>query len=452
MPASGGSLAELGSSLPTEPWRVLQGSGHQLLFASVSDLSRAILAGQLDASDVLSRGLLPARRLGDVLELTSFFARARKPPTSERTPTLPGLNDPVQRAAVEHARAEIDRLQRQAAEEASAPPTDPIPPAAVLTEEPPSPALLELTPPPSVVFEPLPAATFATTPDEGSPRLQHGAAPSGSTTHMQTAATIPDAAVSPPQLPPLEELTDPYLHVAHAPPRRTREERLDDARRKRLTRGVTYLLAAAALVLIAGLGVRSLRTRDDHLTSARPPPSAAPVSVSLVPVPDAAQASIAVLDASVVPLEAASSVLAVAVPSGSASAEYHRGDPQHLSPVDPRRMVADGAHALRHGDLGKAEGAFQRAIDKNPYDSEALSGLADLARVRGQLDKARELYAQALSVNPNYLPALLALADLAWATGDRAEARKGYEHIIAHYPQAAYPARVKRRLAEEVPE
>lgn len=436
------SLAELGAALPDEPWRVTQQDGGTLHFASVSDLSRAILAGFVEANDMLSHGMLPARRLGEVLELTSFFARARRPPADERIPTLPGLVDPAQRAAVEHARAEIERLQREAAagaERAAAPPTVPAP--LVAEQAPPT----EPTPSPILVTGQAPeAATYAMTPDEGTPAPAH--VELDSSPHQRVA--VPEAAVSPPQLPALDDEpdTDPTdRQDVSVPPRRSSAERQQDARRARLVTGVVSALAAAALVLVAGLGAKAYRTHA--AASARqnarsiPPPaaSAVPVVVAHVPPPEPPPAV-----ASVAPDRAPT-------PSAAPSAEYHRGDPEHLPPVDPRRMVADGAHALRHGDLGKAETAFQRALDKNPYDSEALSGLADLARVRGQHDRSRELYAQALSVNPNYLPALLALADLAWSSGDKDEARKGYEHIIQHYPQSAYPGRVKKRVEEGAP-
>ncbi len=449
MPARAGSRFALDS----EPWLVTQSDRQQLQFASVSDLSRAILAGHLDGNDVLSRGVLPARRLGDVLELSSFFARALKPPPSDRTPTLPGLHDPVLREAIEHARAEFERLQRLAAEQAAAPPTDPTPTAPLAAEPspPPPPALLDLTPAPSsVVFEPLPVA-FAS--PEPAPLCDDHPEPHDSTPRSHVSSAFPEAAVSPPQLPPVDDPTDPALHEVFETPRRTRAERLHEARRARMKTGVAALLATATLVLAAGLGVKSLRQRSERLVVG--PSSSAVATVGgtesgdTESVPVAAPASLP----NPQPPQLGSAVPELAaLPSATASAEHHRGDPAHLSPVDPRRMVADGAQALRHGDLGKADAAFRRALDKNPYDSEALSGMADLARVRGQLDRARELYAQALSVNPNYLPALLALADLAWTTGDMPEARKGYEHIVAHYPPSAYPARVKRRIVEEVVE
>lgn len=444
MPARAGSQFALDS----EPWLVTQRDGQHLQFASVSDLSRAILAGHLEADDVLSRGVLPARRLGDVLELSSFFARALKPPPSDRTPTLPGLHDPVLREAIEHARAEFERLQRLAAEQAAAPPTEPTPSAPLAAEPspPPPPALLDLTPAPSsVVFEPLsasfvsPLAAASPLPCDDVPEVQPPA-------HVPSA--FPEAAVSPPQLPPLDDPTDPALHAGFETPRRERPEYLQQARRARMKTGVAALLATATLVLVAGFGVKSLRQRSERLR-AGPSSGAVATGGDTESVPSAAPAAPASPATAQPPQLGSAAPALAALPSAPASAEHHRGDPAHLSPVDPRRMVADGAQALRHGDLGKADAAFRRALDKNPYDSEALSGMADLARVRGQLDRARELYAQALSVNPNYLPALLALADLAWTTGDMPEARKGYEHIVAHYPPSAYPARVKRRIVEE---
>lgn len=436
LPASS-NLAELGAALPDELWRVTQPHGGTLHFASVSELSRAILAGQVESNDVLSHGMLPARRLGEVLELTSFFTRAHKPPADDRIPTLPGLVDPAQRAAVERARAAIERLHQEAAArtvEAAAPPTDPTPPPA-----------MEL---PGV-------ATYAMTPDEGTPvpYAESYATPpvlEPVDSSSRLLSSVPEAAISPPLLPPVDDPTEPDLHDALQPLRRTYAERMQHARKARLLTGVVSLLATAALVLVAGLGVQALRGREARSVARSAPVATPPVLVARVPPPVASSAAPVSVQSADAPSVVPSAVIAVAA-SSAAAAEYHRGDPEHLPAVDPRRMVADGAHALRHGALGKAESAFRHALDKNPYDSEALSGLADLARVRGQHDKARELYAQALSVNPNYLPALLALADLAWAAGDQAEARKGYEHIVGHYPTSAYPSRVKKRVEEAAP-
>lgn len=458
-PAAGSSLAQLGATLTDEAWRVNRVSGEQLEFASVSELSRAILAGQVVEDDVLSRGLLPARRLGEVLELSSFFARARRPDPDERIPTLPGLVDPAQRAAVERARAEIERLKREAAIAAIEPPTAPAPPVAPVAPalassiEPqpvlaiaPAPSRVEPdpSPAPASILEPVRmaaalAATPEPTPDEG-------------------IRAVPEAAVSPPILPDVDSEPPESFPVEADDDtgRRARaRERAEEARRARLRHGVLSLLGAAALVLVAGLGVQAWRRQpapERALATTAPvvsAPVAPPESVPTEPVP--AEATPPVHAAATPPSPSAEPAApeAPASASPSPSAELHRGDPQTLPPIDPRRMVADGARALRHGELRKAEEAFQRAISKNPYDSEALSGLGDLARVRGQADKAREIYAQVLTMNPSYLPALLALGDLAWSSGDRQEAIKNYEYIVSHYPESAYPARVRQRAGEE---
>ena len=520
-PATGGSLAELGAALPDEPWRVQRG-GVELQFASVSDLSRAILAGQVHENDVLSRGMLPARRLGEVLELLSFFSRARRPDPDERVQTLPGLSDPSQRAAIERARAEVQQLQADARAARGAvrlvsepPPATPEPARSAPSPERasawpesvrrhsawPDPVVRESTAPEAqwpaapAPFTPAPVASApfvqAEQPsyEEPSPEPPRPELVLGASDELPALSGVPEAAVSPPFLPdfdpaPSSDREESAPHRPHdlaspvppapawlsAAPERARpdaDERIaapreDDARKARLRTGVLSLLAAAALVLVAGLGARSLRAQKDPerpqamatapvaATGAEPAPSVASTA------PEAVAASAPVASAgALVPVapaeyEAPALVGGAVAPAGSAaSPESHRGDPQNLPTVDPRRMVADGARALRRGELGKAEEAFQRAINKNPYDSEALSGLGDLARIRGQHDKAREIYAQVLSVNPSYLPALLALADLSWGSGDRGEARRGYEYIVGHYPESAYPARVKQRAGEE---
>jgi tetratricopeptide (TPR) repeat protein len=101
--------------------------------------------------------------------------------------------------------------------------------------------------------------------------------------------------------------------------------------------------------------------------------------------------------------------------------------------------------AIRKGDWNRARTIYEALVSRNPGDSEALSGLGDVARAQGDSSGALSAYRRALAVNPSYLPALLGVADTQWASGDRGGALKGYKDIVDRFPEGTYPAYVKTR-------
>lgn len=113
--------------------------------------------------------------------------------------------------------------------------------------------------------------------------------------------------------------------------------------------------------------------------------------------------------------------------------------------ADPRQLTADGSRALARGDMEGAGAAFEAALARNPQDSEALAGLADIERARHRLPQAQALYRRTLQVNPTFLPALISAADVDWELGERTSAERQYRDIVNRFPESAYPARVKER-------
>jgi len=120
------------------------------------------------------------------------------------------------------------------------------------------------------------------------------------------------------------------------------------------------------------------------------------------------------------------------------------GGPAHPA-GDARQLVAQGEAARAKGDYDRAQSLFAAALDRNPNDTEALSGLAGIAHVRRDLNGARASYKRVLSINPSYVPALVGVADVDWESGDRATAMKTYKEIVERFPEGTYPARVKQR-------
>jgi len=88
---------------------------------------------------------------------------------------------------------------------------------------------------------------------------------------------------------------------------------------------------------------------------------------------------------------------------------------------------------------------FERAVDANPNDCEALSGLGFLARTAGDPKIARAYFERAVTANPSYLPAQLALADGAWSAGSRADATHRYTHIVGTFAPSTVPQRARER-------
>ncbi len=116
----------------------------------------------------------------------------------------------------------------------------------------------------------------------------------------------------------------------------------------------------------------------------------------------------------------------------------------------PTPLQAAG-DALGRGELDRAEHIYEGLLATDPNDSQAESGLGDVARLRREPGAAIAAYKRALQSNPSYLPALLGLADTEWTTGDQEAAGKTYKRIVDDFPDGMYPGYVKRRLGPSGP-
>jgi tetratricopeptide (TPR) repeat protein len=102
----------------------------------------------------------------------------------------------------------------------------------------------------------------------------------------------------------------------------------------------------------------------------------------------------------------------------------------------------------KQGEYDRAEPIYRGVLKQDPANTEALAGLADLARSRNQPNSG-ELYDQVLAKNPSYLPALMARADLKWSGGDKAGAVTLYRRILEQAGQGSeYGQRAAARLVE----
>ncbi len=86
---------------------------------------------------------------------------------------------------------------------------------------------------------------------------------------------------------------------------------------------------------------------------------------------------------------------------------------------------------LRNGDLEAARGEFNKALELDADDAEALLNLAAIHRVEGKLGAAEHLVKRALQVDPSSIGALSQLAELKRDQGDLDEAVRLFEEALA---------------------
>jgi tetratricopeptide (TPR) repeat protein len=157
---------------------------------------------------------------------------------------------------------------------------------------------------------------------------------------------------------------------------------------------------------------------------------------------------------------AATSLQAPSAPSASSAApapsvadsSTSRGAPAAPPAGDASRArgpstIQAANQAVSRGEFERAERIYQGILATNPDDSQALTGLGDVLRLRTDPWGAIEAYQHAMRVNPSYLPAQLGLADTQWSQGDQSGAAKSYRRILDHFPSGMYPSYVSQRAA-----
>ena len=130
-------------------------------------------------------------------------------------------------------------------------------------------------------------------------------------------------------------------------------------------------------------------------------------------------------------------------PKGAAmGAQASNDESGDTTPAGP---LVSANQAMAVHDYSRAEQLYQAILASQPGDSQALSGLGDIAHARGDTQGAISAYRRAVATNPSYLPALLGLADTQWFGGEKAAAVSGYKNIADHFPEGTYPEYVRSR-------
>jgi len=116
---------------------------------------------------------------------------------------------------------------------------------------------------------------------------------------------------------------------------------------------------------------------------------------------------------------------------------------------DFRTRLSQASAALRQGDLERAERLYDSVLAEQPRNTEALSGLGDVAKARRDPAQAAKMYDRVLAENPNYWPAILASAEQKWDAGDRPGALVLYRRLLEQAgPNSEYGARAAARIAQ----
>jgi len=116
---------------------------------------------------------------------------------------------------------------------------------------------------------------------------------------------------------------------------------------------------------------------------------------------------------------------------------------------DFRTRLAQAATALHSGDLARAEQLYDSVLSEQPNNTEALSGLGDVAKMRHDPATASRMYDRVLAQNPSYLPAILASADQKWDSGDKQGALALYRRLLDQAgANSQYGAHAAARIAQ----
>jgi predicted Zn finger-like uncharacterized protein len=116
---------------------------------------------------------------------------------------------------------------------------------------------------------------------------------------------------------------------------------------------------------------------------------------------------------------------------------------------DFRTRLSQAGAALRQGDFAHAEQLYDSVLAEQPNNTEALSGLGDVAKQRRDPTTAAKMYDRVLAQNPSYLPAILASADQKWDSGDKKGALVLYRRLLEQTGAGSeYGARAAARIAQ----
>lgn len=454
-----------------DQWLVTTADGSTYVYNSLRELQRAILTRQIDASDLLERGGVAPRPIGQIAELAPFFDEKRRSPSTgplgEGPPPATVRSAPP---AADLARMDPDRTAATPArllEEHLAATRTPVPPPfeassvsalaqtfpgagpfrpRVLTEPdfppvPPQRSLPDLDDdniPTQIADAHMPAPTVGVAAPVGSqePLVQlapgvgveepRGAAANASPPHTSELPAMAPATVNPSFAAPLArpqpiEVTSPLPPPVRSTEReRERDEWSDSAPLPRPRRSVGGLaIAAVVLLAVGGMGAYYMRTRLAEKSVASLDPKAEGfLSAAEKALGDGD------LDRAKENFDKAS-VLAeknVRLLLGYARLATARADLSWLRQLIAAEPEQAAAKAKTLELSTRAVEAAEVAVGASPDDPAAIRTKIDALRAQGQVDKARALVPKVVSQgNQSESAYVLATLDMAgpdpvWST------------------------------------
>jgi predicted Zn finger-like uncharacterized protein len=432
-------------------WVVTTAKGGEIVYTSLRDLQRAILAKQVARADVLTRGNGPRRALGAIAELEPFFegrASSRPPPAGSTVPPAippppatpdfgafpkrtPAWGIPAATTAPQEGvpppRAKVSTLRPPTAAPPPAPPPPPSPlpppPAPRATSPGLNDAAMTAAPPHAA-----PVASYhpADEPDEVEPATMPRNALTSTPGDVEVASAMPPATV--PRRRVISSIDEDAM--ADAMRSEMRHSLMSDPdsfgvpRRRRIGGWVV------ALVLLCGAGVLAAVVAKPYLQGlGKPAASATPLDAKALQLLTDGEKALA------------SGNLEAAKEDFDKASERAETDERLL--LDVARLDAVRAdipwlelRALRPEDVDETKlatqrldelaGAAKRAADAAlvvaPDDASAIRAKIDAARIAGDRDSARHLVAkvvgQAQQPETAYVLAALDLAEAepVWST------------------------------------
>ena len=468
-------------------WLVRTTEGRELIFTSLRELQKAILARQVGRADVLMRGEGQGRALGAISELESFFEEAAAGSTSGARPAPDGIGGSTGSLPRMMSSRPPPPMAHRPAPALRAVPTPTPPPVTHLaadrmrprvdTIRPP--ATEAAVPPPSTKPGPLSALTDDSTVGPAPQGAAVSIAPvisAGNLAGIPAPMSLPLA----PSMTGTTEHTPPmpvHVHSSEPPPLPLR------------AKGAAHGSIPAPRTLISS--PPSMSNRPPPVISNRPPPPTIQpfVEPSLPPptVPvktDPYRESMASLeegDAAVpgAPRRMGGWIVALVLLAGAGVIGFAVAKPYlaaraaqaaaSATALDPRaqQLLADGERSMASGDLDSASEDFAKASALAESDPHVLVDVArlanvradvpwlrvkilpsdaidDLKAIRSQLDdlsaRAKKAADQALTVAPDSQAAALAKIDALRLSGDSAAARALVSRVAqsGSQPETAY--------------
>jgi len=123
-----------------------------------------------------------------------------------------------------------------------------------------------------------------------------------------------------------------------------------------------------------------------------------------------------------------------------------RINPQTVSSVDSILARAEVLQEI--GNTSEAITMYKKVLEEEPYNSEAVTGLAFSYLDRGDRSRAITTFRRAVSVNPSYGPALIGLGEALYANGKKRLAVDYFRKYLESSPNGKHAYLARKKIEE----